>query len=98
MKTWRYNTLEPLDNDSQSYKDSDNEECHGATYAGHHDSLSNALTPRDNFVVISEENNEEGVDFYILKCVVAKDLTSNKKIDAWGNKIEKNKKYGCKKT
>ena len=63
---------------------------HGAAYAGHHDSLSDALTPGDNFVVISEENNEEGVDFYILKCVVAKDLTSNEKIDAWGNKIEKN--------
>ena len=90
VKTWQYHTLDPLDNDSQSYKDSDDEEFHGATYAGHHDSLSDALTPGDNFAVISEENNEEGVDFYILKCVVAKDLTSNNKIDAWGNKIEKN--------
>ena len=25
-----------------------------------------------------------------MKCVIAKDLTSNKKIDAWGNKIGKN--------
>ena len=80
MEMWQYHTLEPLDNDSQSYKDSDDEEFHGATYAGHHDSLSDALTPRDNFAVISEENNEEGVDFYILKCVVARDLQLTRKL------------------
>lgn len=89
VKTWLYHTLEPLANDSQSYGDSDDEEFHGATYAGHYDSLSDALTPGDNFAVTSEENNEEAVDFYILKCVVAKDLTTNEQIDAWGNKIEK---------
>ena len=89
VETWQYHTLEPLANDSQSYGDSDDEEFHGATYAGHYDSLSDALTPGDNFAVTSEENNEQTVDFYILKCVVAKDLTTNKQIDAWGNKIEK---------
>lgn len=89
VETWLYHTLEPLANDSQSYEDSDDEEFHGATYAGHYDSLSDALKPGDNFAVTSEENNEEALDFYILKCVVAKDLTTNEQIDAWGNKIEK---------
>ena len=52
METWKYHFLEPFDNDSQSYKDSDNEEFHGATYAGHYDSLSDALTPGDKFAFI----------------------------------------------
>ncbi|MCO5570778.1 hypothetical protein L7F22_024506 [Adiantum nelumboides] len=65
------------------------EEFHGATYAGHYDSLSDALTPGDNFAITFEENNEEAVDFYIFKCVVAKGLTTTEQIDAWGNKIEK---------
>ena len=89
VETWLYHTLEPLANDSQSYGDSDNEEFDGATYAGHYDSLRDALTLGDNFSITFEENNEEAIDFYILKCVVAKDLTTNEQIDAWGNKIEK---------
>ena len=89
VEMWLQHTLDPLANDSQSYGDSDNEEFHGATYVDHYDSLSNALTTRDNLAIPSEENNEEVVDFYILKCVAAKDLTTNEQIEAWGNKIEK---------
>ena len=47
--------------------------------------MSDALGVGDNFVVIAPQDNEEVVDFYVLKCTTEKTQTKTLLRDAWGN-------------
>ena len=76
---WEYVTLEP----SEDVEDDD--EIEDPAYEGHHDALSDALRVGDNFAVIAPHDNEELVDFYILKCTKEKRRTDSLLKDAWGN-------------
>ena len=47
--------------------------------------MSDALCIGDNFVVITPHDNEELVDFYVLKCTAQKQKSDTKLEDGWGN-------------
>ena len=47
--------------------------------------LSDVIHVGDNFDVNAEEENWEGVDFYILKCTLCKQCATHNIVDAWGN-------------
>ena len=50
--------------------------------------LNQLLLEGDNYVVNVDEN-DEGVDFYILKCVKPRYLAEKCLIDTWGNKVSR---------
>ena len=79
VKKWEYVTLEP----SNNVRDAD--EVEDFAYEEHHDALSDALCIGDNFAVIAPHDNEELVDFYVLKCIAQKQKSDTKLKDGWGN-------------
>ena len=64
---WTYLILEP----TKEGEDDDNKINEETAYEGHYDTLSQALVVGDNFAIIAPNNNEEKVDFYIVKCIAA---------------------------
>ena len=78
VASWEYVTLEPTD-------DFDEEETDDPVYAGHHDALTDVLYIGDNFVVVAPPDNEELVDFYLLRCTGEKTCVESPIADAWGN-------------
>ncbi|KAH7306801.1 hypothetical protein KP509_22G031100 [Ceratopteris richardii] len=66
-------------------------DCHpieNSRYEGHHDFLSDALVVGNNFVVPTEDLNEEQDEFYILQCVRLKSQVTSMKTYQWGNIID----------
>lgn len=63
---WTYLILEP----TEEGEDDDDKINEDAAY-GHYDTLSQALIVGDNFVGPTPNDNEEKVDFYIVKCTTA---------------------------
>lgn len=80
---WTYLILEP----TEEGEDDDDEINEDAAYEGHYDTLSQALIVGDNFVVIAPNDNEEKVDFYIVKCTTAIEEFHSDAEDDWGNII-----------
>ena len=78
MTSWEYVTLKPLD-------DIEEEETDDPTYEGHHEALTDALLIGDNFVVPAPHDNNEHVDFYVLKCTHEKVCLDSPLQDAWEN-------------
>ena len=78
VASWEYVTIEPSD-------DIEEEEIDDPTYEGHHDALTDALLIGDNFVVPAAHDNDELVDFYVLKCTHKKVCIDSPLQDAWGN-------------
>ena len=72
-----YVTLKTLD-------DIEEEEIDDPTYEGHHEALIDALLIGDNFV-LAPHDNDEHVDFYLLKCTHEKVCLDSPLQDAWGN-------------
>jgi hypothetical protein len=52
------------------------------------DALTNMLYIGDNFVVLAEEGNEEGVQYYLLQCQWEKFVVQEEFEDAWSNHSE----------
>ena len=67
IQRWEYHTL----NDKEAV-DGETKKNVNFTYQGRGDTLSDVSNVGDNFVVNAEEGNSEGVDFYILSCIVSK--------------------------
>ena len=91
MEAWEYHILEPLPDemeaDSNPAVEVPTEEI---TYEGQHDVLSSALCVGDTFAVNPDAStNAEGVDFYLVKCVVAKEKVDKGYIDEWSNAIDR---------
>lgn len=57
-------------------------------YEGHYEALSEAIEVGDNFALNAEDGNEEGVDFYLIKCTSTKEQLKADEVDSWGTKIE----------
>ena len=70
-KKWKNLSLKPLSQDSE---DISLEECEDdvGMFEGSSDMLSDFLSAGDKFVVNAEADNEEGVEFYLLKCIQTK--------------------------
>ncbi|MCO5608873.1 hypothetical protein L7F22_063091, partial [Adiantum nelumboides] len=59
-------------------------------YKGCHDVLSSALCIGNTFVVNPDAlTNVEDVDFYLTKCVAAKEKVEKGYLDEWGNAIDR---------
>ena len=54
-----------------------------------HDSLTDYLQEGDVFAVIASENNEEHVDYYLLRCTRAKCTLTADAIDDYGHLFER---------
>ena len=48
------------------------------------DSLTDFLVEGDDFAVIAEQGNDEGVDFYVLRCTRAKTFLEHDTVDGFG--------------
>ena len=86
VEVWKYHLIEPKEDE----EDSDDEGLDNAAYEGHHDFLFDGLSVGDNFAVNAEVDNEEGVDFYILKCISKKKHVRKAMKENWGNAIDAN--------
>lgn len=84
VHSWKYVTLEPLDeNGNEGDESSDDEELDAPIYGGDHDVISDALCVGDTFAT----NADEDADFYLLKCSKKKYKTTRGLRDGWGNYI-----------
>ncbi|KAI5083476.1 hypothetical protein GOP47_0003219 [Adiantum capillus-veneris] len=82
VENWKYISIEPLDgSDGESDQSSDDEGSDLPMYGGHHDAISDALHVGDN---------EDGADFYLLRCSKEKYKTTRALIDSWDNCIFSN--------
>ncbi|MCO5593702.1 hypothetical protein L7F22_047719 [Adiantum nelumboides] len=78
-----YLTLEALDGDNAKSEDFSNDEGSDLPmYGGHHDTISDALCIGDTFATNA---NEDGANFYILRCSEKKQKTTRALSDYWGN-------------
>lgn len=77
--SWEYVSIEPTD-DFEAEEETDN-----PAYEGHYDALTDVLHVDDNFAVTAGADNEELVDFYLLKCTGEKTCIESPITDAWGN-------------
>ena len=82
VEEWDYITIQQLDTNSDSDKESNDDGVVMPIYGGHHDAISDALQVGDNFAT---NPSEEGWDFYILRCSKAKYKATKAQRDAWGN-------------
>ena len=51
--------------------------------------LNQLILEGDNYVVNVDDQNDEGVDFYIIKFGKTRYLIENYLIDTWGNKVSR---------
>ena len=86
VEAWKYHLIEPIKDE----EDSDDEDLDEALYEGNHDFLSGALSVGENFAMNAEVDNEEGADFYLLKCISKKEHVKKAITDGWGNVIAAN--------
>ena len=97
VEAWEYHILEPLPDemeaDSNPAVEVLTEEVNGYddfTYEGQYDVLSSALCVDNTFAINPDAStNAEGVDFYLVKCVVAKEKVDKGYIDEWSNVIDR---------
>ncbi|KAI5071170.1 hypothetical protein GOP47_0013421 [Adiantum capillus-veneris] len=92
VQPWDYHTLLPLL--EKAVSDSELKDEIAAyddfTYEGHHDVLSSTLCAGDIFDANpNASTNVEDVDFYLVKCVVAKEKVEKGYLDEWGNAIHR---------
>lgn len=86
VKKWQHIKLKPhLGNEIPA----DEAHADGAMFEGGEDMLSQLILEGDNYAVNVDDQNDEGVDFYILKCVKPRYLTEKSLTDAWGNKLSR---------
>lgn len=85
---WTHLVLKPL---SEVPEEAEVPEDDAAMFEGCHDMLSDYLTEGDNFAVVNAEaENEEGVEFFLLRCTKIKWMIESIVRDQWGNKCAKN--------
>eukprot|EP00243_Klebsormidium_subtile_P009267 TRINITY_DN4598_c0_g1_i1.p1 TRINITY_DN4598_c0_g1~~TRINITY_DN4598_c0_g1_i1.p1 ORF type:complete len:433 (+),score=38.91 TRINITY_DN4598_c0_g1_i1:432-1730(+) len=80
---WVQENLQPTDvPDEAEFVDEDDE----PRFQGHHDMLSDALSPGDNFAIVCED---EEAEYYVCHCTKAKHrLSESIEDDGWGNSFE----------
>ena len=84
---WTHLVLKPLDEVPEEIEVPEDD---AAMFEGSHDMLSDYLTEGDNFAVNAEADNEEGVEFFLLRCTKRKWMTESIVRDQWKNKCAKN--------
>ncbi|MCO5587409.1 hypothetical protein L7F22_041357 [Adiantum nelumboides] len=92
VQPWDYHTLRPLPNETVSDSESTDEAAayDDFTYKGHHDVLSSALCAGNTFAVNPDAStNVEDVDFYLVKCIAAKEKVEKGYLNEWGNAIDR---------
>ncbi|KAI5063782.1 hypothetical protein GOP47_0020452 [Adiantum capillus-veneris] len=97
LKAWDYHILLPLpDEVLADFATTDEvpiEEVigyDGLTYEGHHDVLSSALWVGNTFFIdLDALTNAQNVDFFLVKCVVAKEKVDKGYIDEWRTVIDR---------
>ncbi|MCO5593158.1 hypothetical protein L7F22_047164 [Adiantum nelumboides] len=83
VEIWEYLTLETLDGDNAKIEDFSNDKGSDLPmYGGHHDTISDALCIGDTFATNA---NEDGADFYLLRCSEEKYKIARALSDSWGN-------------
>ena len=78
VASWEYVTLKPSN-------DIEEEEIDDPTYEGHHEALIDTLLIGDNFIIPAPHDNNDHVDFYVLKFIHEKVCLDSPLQDAWGN-------------
>ena len=85
VDSWKYITIESLDGtNEESDQSSDDEGSNFPMYGGHHDPISDALRVGDKFAT---NTDEDGADFYLLRCSKEKYKTTRPLRDSWDNCI-----------
>ena len=56
-------------------------------YQGFGDTLSDVIYIGNNFIVNAKDGNSNGVDFYLLSCIVCKQCATHNIVDAWENVV-----------
>ena len=87
VKYWKYITIEPMNGTDEEGDQSSDDESDLPVYGGHHDAISDALRVGDTFATNA---NEDGADFYLLRCSKEKYKTTRAVRDAWDNCISAN--------
>lgn len=85
-KKWEHITLEPKLGDEIP---SDEAQGDYAMFEGDQDTLRQLLIEGDNYAVNADQHNDEGVDFYILKCIKPRYKTETILRDSWKNKCSR---------
>lgn len=78
---WRQQVLRPLHDVGPSYHIEPSEEVR---FSDDVDRLTDFLAEGDDFAVIAEQGNDEGVDYYVLRCTRPKMFLEQDTVDGYG--------------
>ena len=86
VKKWKHFKLKPHLGNEIPINEVD---LDGTMLKGGEDMLNQPILEGDNYAMNVDNQNDEGVDFYILKCVKTRYLIEKSVIDAWGKKVSR---------